>query len=170
VCFFRTTFVKIPPLYLSYYFTYDTLAFAFIVTIAFSPLYDSCLVILILAGLTPNNRFLSSSRLLSCRLFHTSLSIYLPTAADGCHCSTLRERFPEISSTYYTHHLRHPLPSPLTVSFSAAHRGMPTFHSTIFLSRTRTKRRQEVAVEVDGSALRPPRTPTRARIQAVSGG
>lgn len=55
-----------------------------------------------------------------------------------------------------------PAVSP-TVSFSTAHRGMPTFHSTIFLSRTRTKRRQEVVVvEVDGSALRPPRTPTRA--------
>lgn len=94
------------------------------------------------------------------------LSLFLSTAVDGCHCSTLRERdFP-----------RYPLPTillyatsamssrPPSVSFSPAHRGMPTFYSTIFLSCTRTKqRRQEVVVEVDGSALRPPRTPTRAR-------
>lgn len=53
-------------------------AFAVIVAIAFSPLYDFCLVILIPAGLTPNNKIDSFLRLaFSRRLFRMCFSLSL---------------------------------------------------------------------------------------------
>lgn len=151
-----------------------------------------CLVILIPTGGLPRitNRFLSPSS--PARSFRTTTAatmvVHLSRTVRRCRRLSLFHftgaRFPEISSTYSTttSHLRATSSdlSPLSLSISLIkcvcvcmymYARAPTFYSTIFLSRVRTKRRQPRGGGGGwGSALRPPQTPTRACIQAVSGG
>lgn len=135
------------------------------ITIAFSPLYDFCLVILILADLTPNNKIdpflrLSFSRrlfrmfppsLLSLSLSHCLLQMAVTVPLYGS------ARFPEISSTYYTttHHLRHLLlpshpPFLSRLLTAVCQSSTPPYFSRVLARTKRRRRRQEVAVEVDG--------------------
>jgi len=137
---FSDNFSKnITNLYLFYYLTSSNnniLAFPVIITIAFSFFYDFYLVILILAGLIPNNKIdsflrlafslsLSLSLSLSvCVCLSVCLFLSLSTVADDCHCSTLRERdFP-----------RYPLPTILLHTTSATSSRL----SSSFLSRLLT--------------------------------
>lgn len=101
------------------------------------------------------NRFLSLSRILSPPLsgLSLSLSLVLSTTADGCHCSTLRERdFPRIFSTYYTttRHLRHLVPPHLSRLLSPRYANLPLHHISLACSHQAAG---GGLVEVDGSAL-----------------
>jgi len=184
---FSDNFSKnITNLYLFYYLTSSNnniLAFPVIITIAFSFFYDFYLVILILAGLTPNNKIDSFLRL----AFSLSLSlcvcvcVCLSVSFYHCLLSQMTVTVPLYGSAisrdilyllyYYTPPPLPPLVSPrrFFLGCSPRYANLPLYHISLAYEAERRRGRQEVVVEVDRSALRPPRTPTKARIQAVSG-